>query len=69
MSLSSRLQLHVTGQQVLLELQLGDTDQGTERAAEAIGALANRLAADVLLGFIPTTQLRLTVQTGHSRQL
>lgn len=43
------LWLHVEGEQVLLQLHLGGADHGAEGAAEHLAALADVLAADVLL--------------------
>lgn len=43
------LWLHVEGEQVVLQLRLGAADRGAEGAAEHLLALADVLAADMLL--------------------
>lgn len=64
-SLLLLLCLHVAREQVLLQLQLGGADQGAERAAECLAALADVLAADVLLHLLLSAQHSRAEGTVH----
>lgn len=59
--------LHVTGHQVLLQLQLGGANERAERAAECLTTLAGMLTAVVLLHFVHVAQVSLAEQTMHRR--
>lgn len=50
------LWLHVEGEQVVLQLRLGAADRGAGGAAEHLLALADVLAADMLLYFLLSAQ-------------